>query len=136
MKSISSSNSCSKLKFIADIQQLYPSDTVTKRNYLLRLENVDDKWLKHWFVLRRPFIIIYEDSSETEELGVLNLTSVRVDYKPDLEEMLQRKYTFAIYTSNNSYLLQANDFEDMKDWISKIDQFYPIKKLESDTALS
>jgi hypothetical protein len=27
-------------------------------------------------------------------------------------------------------LLQANDFEDMKDWISTIDQFYPVKKLE------
>lgn len=106
----------------------------------------------------RPFIIIYQDQTELEEIGVFNLSSARVDYKSDLEEMLQvrlqnhndgskfilhlnwvlisciykqRKYTFAIYTHNNAYLLQANDFEDMKDWISKIDQFYPVKKLEN-----
>jgi hypothetical protein len=39
----------------------------------------------------RPFIIIYEDQSETEEIGVLNLTSVKVDYTEDLEDMLQVK---------------------------------------------
>jgi kinesin family protein 1 len=45
-----------------------------------------NSWLNN---KNRPFIIIYEDQSETEELGVLNLTSARVDYKTDLEEMLQ-----------------------------------------------
>ncbi|KAI8341618.1 hypothetical protein EDC96DRAFT_522632 [Choanephora cucurbitarum] len=121
----------SNMKLTADIQQMHPSDTVTKKGYLLHPENVDGSWLKHWFVLRRPFIIFYQDQTEIEELGVLNLTSARVDYKTDLEEMLQKKYIFAIYTNNNAYLFQANDFEDMKDWLSKIDQFYPVKKLES-----
>ncbi|EPB92168.1 hypothetical protein HMPREF1544_00993 [Mucor circinelloides 1006PhL] len=121
----------SKIKLTSDIQQLHPSDTITKKGFLLHPENVDDVWLKHWFVLRRPFIIIYQDQTELEEIGVFNLSSARVDYKSDLEDMLQRKYTFAIYTHNNAYLLQANDFEDMKDWISKIDQFYPVKKLEN-----
>lgn len=37
----------------------------------------------------RPFIIIYEDQTELEEIGVFNLSSARVDYKSDLEEMLQ-----------------------------------------------
>lgn len=37
---------------------------------------------------------------------------------------------FAIYTSNNAYLLEALDFDDMKDWISKIDQFYPVDNLQ------
>lgn len=40
-------------------------------------------------ISKRPFIIIYEDQTETEEIGVYNLTSARVDYKTDLEEMLQ-----------------------------------------------
>ncbi|KAL9558107.1 hypothetical protein MBANPS3_001056 [Mucor bainieri] len=104
----------SKIKLTADIQQLHPSDTITKKGFLLHPENVDDVWLKHWFVLRRPFIIIYQDQTEIEEIGVFNLSSARVDYKSDLEDMLQ-----------------ANDFEDMKDWISKIDQFYPVNKLEN-----
>jgi kinesin family protein 1 len=36
---------------------------------------------------------------------------------------------FAIYTVNNAYLLEAADFDEMKDWVSKIDQFYPVKNL-------
>ncbi|KAI8997053.1 hypothetical protein BDB01DRAFT_769658 [Pilobolus umbonatus] len=142
MNSLSSSmrnKKLSNIKLTADIQQLYPSDTVTKKGYLFYPENVDERWQKRWYVLRRPFIIIYEDQSETTEVGFFCLTSARVDYKPDLEDLLQvsllfdvhkkKKYTFAIYTCNNAYLLQASDFEDMKDWISKIDQFYPIDKL-------
>ncbi|RCH93343.1 kinesin-like protein Klp8 [Rhizopus azygosporus] len=118
------------VKLIADIQQLYPSDTVTKKGYLLHPRNVDEEWQKYWFVLRRPYIIIYQDNTETEELGVLHLTSARVDYKSEIEKMLQRKNMFAIYTSNNAYLLEALDFDDMKDWISKIDQFYPVDNLQ------
>ncbi|KAG1474176.1 hypothetical protein G6F56_000508 [Rhizopus delemar] len=90
------------IKLVADIQQLYP----------------------------RPFIIIYEDNTETEEVGILNLASARVDYKSDLEKMLDRKNMFAVYTSNNAYFLEATDFDDMKDWVSKIDQFFPVDDLQ------
>ncbi|KAG0184537.1 kinesin-like protein Klp8 [Apophysomyces sp. BC1034] len=112
------------IKLTPDAQQMIPSDTVTKKGYLTHTVDVDDSWIKRWFVLRRPFIIIYEDQSETNELGVMNLMSVRVDYKKDLEFMLKRPNIFAIYTSNNVYLLQAPDYDEMMDWITKVDQFY------------
>lgn len=42
---------------------------------------------------------------------------------------LQRTNVFAIYTNNNAYLFQATNRADMVDWISKIDQFYPVNNL-------
>ncbi|KAI7898006.1 uncharacterized protein BX663DRAFT_526290 [Cokeromyces recurvatus] len=47
------SNQQCRPKLTAYIQQLYPSDTVTKKGFLIYLENVNGKWLKYWFVLRR-----------------------------------------------------------------------------------
>lgn len=49
--------------------------------------------MKRWFVIRRPYMYIYATNSEMEELAVVNLTHVRVDYKQDLEEMLNVRVT-------------------------------------------
>jgi kinesin family protein 1 len=66
---------------------------VSKRGYLHYPESKDDVWVKRWFVIRRPYMYIYATNSEMEELAVVNLTHVRVDYKQDLEEMLNVRVT-------------------------------------------
>ncbi|KAI9310444.1 hypothetical protein BX666DRAFT_1869635 [Dichotomocladium elegans] len=120
------------LKLIPQIYQIAPSVTVAKCGYLMQPKDAGDCWVKRWFVLRRPFILVYENQSEATLLAALNLTSVRVDYKKDLEEMLQKPNSFAVYTVNNAYLFQAMDYTDMIDWISKIDQFYPVDAITKD----
>lgn len=40
-------------------------------------------------VLRRPYLHLYESSSETEEVGVINLSTVRVEQSPEIEQMLE-----------------------------------------------
>ena len=35
---------------------------------------------------------------------------------------------FAIYTSFNSFLIQARSLEDMNDWILKIDRNYNVER--------
>lgn len=37
---------------------------------------------------------------------------------------------FAIYTSFNSFLIQARSLEDMHDWIMKIDRNYNIERTD------
>ncbi|CAG8781404.1 9689_t:CDS:2, partial [Acaulospora morrowiae] len=106
-------------KLVAQVRMMAKTDTITKKGYLYTPENTDDYWVKRWFVLRRPYLFIYESQKETEEQGVINLASVRVDYKKDLEDMLQRQHVFAIYTNNNAYILQAISRQEMQDWISK-----------------
>ena len=48
---------------------------------------------KHTYLLfvftDRPYLFIYESQKETEELGAINLSSVRVDYMKEREDMLK-----------------------------------------------
>lgn len=119
---------------MAEVKLVTQSDNVSKRGYLTYQESaVHDKWVKLWFVVRRPYIYIYTDQSETDEQGVINISSVRIDYNQALEQMIERSNVFALYTSNNAYTLQASSRADMIDWISKIDQMFPIEKLKNDT---
>ncbi|KAI8142449.1 hypothetical protein BJV82DRAFT_714044 [Fennellomyces sp. T-0311] len=119
-------------KLLADVKLVTQSDNVSKRGYLTYQESaVHDKWVKRWFVIRRPYIYIYMNHSETDEQGVINVSSVRIDYNRALEQMIERTNVFALYTSNNAYTLQAGSRMDMIDWISKIDQMFPIEKLKN-----
>ncbi|ORY02908.1 kinesin-domain-containing protein [Basidiobolus meristosporus CBS 931.73] len=115
-----------QVKLTAQVKIINKSDTVAKKGYLFYPENPQDifNWSKKWFVIRRPYLFMYSNNSESDEQAVINLTAVRVDYQQDLENMLQRKHVFAIYTSHNSYLLQAPSQVEMDDWIGQIDQWY------------
>ncbi|CAG8552603.1 7639_t:CDS:10 [Ambispora leptoticha] len=118
-------------KLVAQVRMVGKTDTITKKGYLYSPENAYADWVKRWYVLRRPYLFIYESQKETEEQGVVNLTSVRVDYKKDVELILERKFVFSIFTNNNSYVLQASSKQDMIDWISKIDQFFNLEDVEA-----
>ncbi|KAK9767804.1 hypothetical protein K7432_002085 [Basidiobolus ranarum] len=115
-----------QVKLTPYVRMVNKCDTVAKKGYLYYPENLQDSWVKKWFVIRRPYMFMYSSNSESDEQAVINLTAVRVDYKKDLENMLQRKHVFAIYTSHNSYLLQASSQADMDDWIGQIDQWYHV----------
>ncbi|KAI7938110.1 hypothetical protein MJO28_015030 [Puccinia striiformis f. sp. tritici] len=47
-----------------------------------------DDWVNRWFVLKRPYLYIYEKNDEIEELGVINLLNVHIDSNPEMELML------------------------------------------------
>lgn len=89
------------------------SENVSKRGYLHYPESKDDVWVKRWFVIRRPYMYIYATNSEMEEIGVVNLTHVRVDYKQHLEEMLNVRVTMyflvnRVFTTLSWLLIMAN----------------------------
>jgi len=75
-----------------------------------------DDWVNRWFVLKRPYLYIYEKSDEVSELGVINLLHVHIDSNPEMELMLNRKNIFAIYSSTNSYFLECCNPKDLADW--------------------
>ena len=71
-------------------------------------------------VLRRPYLYLYESPVATNEVSVINLSTVRVEQNPEIERMLevgsvvglqavlaayssppQRKFAFAIFTHQN-----------------------------------
>lgn len=118
-------------RLLAQVELVQKTIDVTKRGQLMYQENpLDDKWVKRWLVLRRPYIYVYSNKGETDEIGIINISSVRVDYNQALERMIQRSNVFALYTNNNAYSLQAGSRAEMVDWITKIDPLFPLDKLD------
>ncbi|CAO3594878.1 unnamed protein product [Absidia cylindrospora] len=118
---------------LSEVKLISQSPNISKKGYLVYQENaLEDIWIKRWFVMRRPYIFIYFDEREKDDTGIINVTSVRVDYNRDLEKLIQRTNVFALYTSNNAYTIQADSREDMVDWISKIDQKFSLVRLQDD----
>ncbi|KAF1796402.1 hypothetical protein V8B55DRAFT_1029637 [Mucor lusitanicus] len=117
-------------KLIAEVELITQSANISKKGYLLYQEDAaQDLWVKRWFVIRRPYIYIYSNDTESDEQGVINVASVRIDYNEALEKMIQRTNVFALYTNNNAYTLQSGTRQDMIHWIQIIDQKYPMDSL-------
>ncbi|KAK4057883.1 hypothetical protein OIO90_001102 [Microbotryomycetes sp. JL221] len=98
------------------------SDTYSKRGAVAVLRDpASNHWRKFFGVLKRPYLCLYESPSDTEEVSVINLSTVRVEQSPEIEQMLERKFTFAIFTHQNSYFLACKNAREMLDWIHAID---------------
>ncbi|KAL0079644.1 hypothetical protein J3Q64DRAFT_1760666 [Phycomyces blakesleeanus] len=109
-------------KLLAEVKLVVETDTVAKKGFMTYQEDpLNNKWVKRWFVMRRPYIYIYSNQSETDEQGVINISSVRVSNSRDMENVVHRSHIYALYTTNNAYILQATSKNDMIDWMAKLD---------------
>ncbi|OBZ85442.1 hypothetical protein A0J61_06508 [Choanephora cucurbitarum] len=111
------------IKLISEVKLITEVDNVTKKGHLTYQQSaLDDKWVKRWFVLKKPYIYIYASQSETEELGIINLSNVRIDHNRAIEQLIKRNHVFSLYTNNNAYMLQAPSKSDMIEWIKNIEK--------------
>ncbi|KAF8629621.1 hypothetical protein AX15_003358 [Amanita polypyramis BW_CC] len=111
-----------ELKFISETKLTPRSDTTTKKGHLLILTDArDNVWEKRWFVLKRPYLHIYANSSETEELGIISLTGVNVESDPQKVSLLGKPFSFTLFTSANSHALAAHTLKELQSWTMKLD---------------
>lgn len=76
------------------------SDSKDKAGYLFHLTNAhNDEWSRRYFVLKRPWLFIYTSSDELDELGVVNLTSAKLERSHEVENLLQVR--FVVYKLGN-----------------------------------
>ncbi|GAA6024219.1 hypothetical protein JCM10207_006785 [Rhodosporidiobolus poonsookiae] len=117
-----SASSPSSPKLTGSATLIQRTETYNKRGTLAILRDpTSNQWRKQWFVLRRPYLHIYDSSSDVDEVAVINVSTVRVEQSPEIEQMLERKFAFAIFTHQNSYFFAAPNLRDMLDWIKAID---------------
>ncbi|CAI5646676.1 unnamed protein product [Oreochromis niloticus] len=64
------------------------------------MEPRSNSWVKHFVVVRRPYVFIYNSDQDPVERGVLNLSTAQVEYSEDQQAMLK-----------------ANNENDMNDWL-------------------
>ncbi|KAE8260456.1 hypothetical protein A4X13_0g318 [Tilletia indica] len=109
-------------KLSAEVTLVPRTDIAAKRGWLgMPIEVFTDQWTRRWFVLRRPYLYVYESSSEMDEVMVISLRSVRVENDANIERMLERDNVFGLYTSSNSYFLQAPNEQEKELWMRALD---------------
>ncbi|KAF3860306.1 hypothetical protein F7725_000561 [Dissostichus mawsoni] len=88
------------LNLVPDIEEMRPGSVVSKKGFLSFMEPRSNSWVKHFVVVRRPYVFIYNSDKDPVERGVLNLSTAQVEYSEDQQAMLK-----------------ANNEKDMNDWL-------------------
>uniref|UniRef100_A0A8C3W2H7 plus-end-directed kinesin ATPase n=1 Tax=Catagonus wagneri TaxID=51154 RepID=A0A8C3W2H7_9CETA len=105
------------LNLVPDIEEIRPGSVVSKKGYLHFKEPLSSNWAKHFVVVRRPYVFIYNSDKDPVERGVINLSTAQVEYSEDQQAMVKTSNTFAVYTKHRGVLLQALNDKDMNDWL-------------------
>ncbi|CAL8324002.1 unnamed protein product [Merluccius merluccius] len=105
------------LNLVPDIEEMRPGSVVSKKGTLSFMEPRSNSWVKHFVVVRRPYVFIYNSDKDPVERGVLNLSTAQVEYSEDQQAMLKTPNTFAVCTKHRGILLQASNDKDMNDWL-------------------
>ncbi|XP_038161956.1 kinesin-like protein KIF1B isoform X18 [Cyprinodon tularosa] len=105
------------LNLVPDIEEMRPGSVVSKKGFLSFMEPRSNTWVKHFVVVRRPYVFIYNSDKDPVERGVLNLSTAQVEYSEDQQAMLKTPNTFAVCTKHRGILLQANNEKDLNDWL-------------------
>jgi len=58
------------------------------------MEPRSNSWVKHFVVVRRPYVFIYNSDKDPVERGVLNLSTAQVEYSEDQQAMLKVESPF------------------------------------------
>lgn len=62
---------------------------ISKKGYIRVLEPHTDRWIKRYFVVRRPHAYIYNTEQDNVERALINLSSAQVEHSEDQQAMLK-----------------------------------------------
>ncbi|XP_074190176.1 kinesin-like protein KIF1B isoform X16 [Rhinolophus sinicus] len=105
------------LNLVPDIEEIRPGSVVSKKGYLHFKEPLSSNWAKHFVVVRRPYVLIYNSDKDPVERGIMNLSTAQVEFSEDQQAMVKMSNTFAVCTKHRGVLLQALNDKDMNDWL-------------------
>ncbi|XP_071432066.1 kinesin-like protein KIF1B isoform X9 [Pithys albifrons albifrons] len=105
------------LNLVPDIEEIRPGSVVSKKGYLHFKEPLSSSWAKHFVVVRRPYVFIYNSDKDPVERGIINLSTAQVEYSEDQQAMVKTPNTFGVCTRYRGVLLQALHDRDMNDWL-------------------
>ncbi|XP_019856044.1 PREDICTED: kinesin-like protein unc-104 [Amphimedon queenslandica] len=94
------------------------SNSVSKRGDLLFHHEEEKQWIRRYVVVRRPYVLIYNNDKDMVERGMINLARAKVEYTGFMK--LNTNNNFQIYTKFRSILLQTTD-KDLFDWLNALD---------------
>lgn len=78
------------------------------------MEPRSNSWVKHFVVVRRPYVFIYNSDKDPVERGVLNLSTAQVEYSEDQQAMLKVEFQVIKQQLNNSiHTVSAHTASDL-----------------------
>ncbi|KAL7976214.1 hypothetical protein Chor_008311 [Crotalus horridus] len=77
------------LNLVPDIEEIRPGSVVSKKGYLHFKEPLSPSWAKHFVVVRRPYVFIYNSDKDPVERGIINLSTAQVEYSEDQQAMVK-----------------------------------------------
>lgn len=108
------SGSSAKSLLVPELEEARVSPVVSRRGYLNYMEDREQKWFKRWFVVVRPYLIVYSNSREQVERDIINLTTSQISLP---EEDLNIGYVFTLNTKHRIYLMHSDTEKELYDWI-------------------
>lgn len=66
--------------------QVRVSPVISRKGYLLILEEKTAGWVRRWAVVRRPFLYLYADEKDLIERGLINLNTAHLEYEWAIDE--------------------------------------------------
>lgn len=103
-----------KSLLIPELEEARLSPVVSRRGYLNYMEDREQKWFKRWFVVVRPYLIVYSNSREQVERDIINLTTSQINLP---EEDLNIGFIFTLTTKHRVYLMHSDNEKELYDWI-------------------
>lgn len=106
--------------YVAEVEEIGVSPVVSRKGYLNCLDDKTKGWVKHWVVVRRPYVFIYKNEKDLVERGMINLATAQVEYSEDQEAMLKVPNTFSVVTKHRGFLLQTLGDKEVYEWLYAI----------------
>lgn len=75
----------------------FSSSVVSKKGYLHFKEPLSSSWAKHFVVVRRPYVFIYNSDKDPVERGIINLSTAQVEYSEDQQAMVKVSLRTIVY---------------------------------------
>ena len=89
-------------------------------------------------ILHRPYLHLYSNSNELEDVGIISLEGAKVENDSTLEALFgvclrnnssvilpdriyQKPFVFTLFTPTNSYALADSNAKEFQSWISRLD---------------
>lgn len=110
----SPTNQFAKSLSIPEIEEIRLSPVVSKRGWLNYMEDKVQIWSRRWFVVIRPYLIIFSNSREQVERDIINLTTSQIEIP---EDELNIGHVFTLITKYRVYLIHSDKERELHDWI-------------------
>eukprot|EP00051_Salpingoeca_urceolata_P021973 m.351823 g.351823 ORF g.351823 m.351823 type:complete len:661 (-) comp19898_c10_seq1:91-2073(-) len=97
------------------------ADTVQLQGALNFLDNRDSGWKRRWVVIRRPYVLVYDNERDSVVRQVVNLGTAKVQYSEDQGVMMGIPNVFTLCTQHRGFLLQAAKATLLHQWLYALD---------------